>query len=191
MAADYAHIIGQTHQLVIDGLYQRCVVAGGQVGAAYAPVKQHIAGNKKLQRLMVEANTAIGMTGGVQHLKVLVAKGYDLFIFQETVGHYRGVDVKTKRSAIFYGTFQERKSAGMDHRLQPVLLINEIIAQDMVDMTMGVEQKNRFQLVFLNKQLQLPLLMAAIAGSINDGTLAGFIIQNTGIHLERVEWKDM
>ena len=66
---------------------------------------------------------------------------------------------------------------------------DEIISQHMVNMAMGVQVADKFQVVPRNKIFDLPLFFRCPAGSIYQDTFSGFIAQNIGVDHEGIENK--
>ena len=69
MTANEVHLVGPFHQLFLDRGDQRCVVAAGEVGAAYAAGKQHIADMGEFRGFVVEDDMARCVAGAVEDLE--------------------------------------------------------------------------------------------------------------------------
>ncbi len=62
------------------------VIAAGQVGASNAAGKERIAGDEQLERGKVEADRALGVAGGVDHLGGVAVQAHNQAIGQVFVG---------------------------------------------------------------------------------------------------------
>ena len=101
MAGIQARIIRQGQDLAADAVHQRGVIAAGQVGAANAAGKEHIANEGDLLGGAVEHHMAGGVAGDVAHFESSAAQGKYLAVFQGyiRVGGRVHVQAKERRTA--------------------------------------------------------------------------------------------
>ena len=67
--------VRQGHQLGFDAINEGSVVARGEVGAADAAREQHVTHDDATRGKDIEADAAVGVTGGVEHLQFLPSEG--------------------------------------------------------------------------------------------------------------------
>ena len=79
------HLIRQTEQPFLDGLYQLGVGTTRQVGASNTVGKQGVTGDQFLLLLQVEAASARCVPRRVDHLQLLVAKADDLAMLKALI----------------------------------------------------------------------------------------------------------
>ena len=85
------------------------------------------------------------------------------------------------------GQFQDLLLPFMNMQFQSVRLVDKPIPENMVQMTMGIKQQYRFQLVFIDKILQFFPFLIEIAPWIYDQAFIRFIEKDICVLLEGVE----
>ena len=77
---------GKRQQAGLDGVDDLVEVAAGQVGAADAAGKERVAGDEKLERGKMQADGALGVAGGVEHLGGVVFEADGCAVGQGSIG---------------------------------------------------------------------------------------------------------
>ena len=138
MAADELHVVAQRQQFLMDRSDQRGVVAIGEIGAANAAAKQHIAHNGQPHCLADKNHMARRVPGAMQHGETLGADLHHLTLLQPAVGH----QVARWRQAIGGGLLGEIVEQHLIGQMRPFHrrpghLAQFIRATGMVHMAMG------------------------------------------------------
>ena len=86
MTGNDAHLIGQDHQLALDGVDEFGGIATRQIGTAHASGKEGVASNEQLDGIEVEANRAFAVPRRVQNLRRKCWNSNDLPIHKGSIG---------------------------------------------------------------------------------------------------------
>ena len=130
------------------------------------------------------------MAGSVKHIKTGIAKFENLILFKVFFRHNHLANVKPKQTAMFRRCFQKNLSGFVYNRFQAISFVNEIIAQYMINMGVGVDQCNRFKPFIFYILRQFQFFFSRIATGVNDCTFAGFIVKQISVFLEWIEYKN-
>lgn len=129
------------------------------------------------------------MARGIDHLQFRVAKPNLITMFQEMFRFYVFVHSETIYFCLVVAVLQKWQAFLMDLRLESICVTDEIIAYNMIDVTMRVKQPDRLQVTGSDKNRQFILLPFIHASRIDDDTFFGFVEKDISIFLERVENK--
>jgi hypothetical protein len=67
--------------------------------------------------------------------------------------------------------------------------MHELIAKDVIQVTVCIQEQNRFQAQLFDLCLQLLLLFGKITARVDNAALLVFVIQNIGIFLDGIKSK--
>jgi hypothetical protein len=191
MAAVHLGGIGQYQQFLTDTVDEGIKIATGQVGTANAPLKQHIAPHYKTIGCAIKTDAAGAMAGGKQYLQFIFAQLNRIAIFQ--IDKCAGVNIKGHivHQAAHACIFKYFFFRGVEMGLQVVGVRHKLVAKNMVQMPVGVQQQCRLQSFLFDKSRQFLPLLGKIAAGVNNGAKALVVVQNVGIFLYGAECKCM
>lgn len=140
VAAENLGSVGQYKQFLADAVDEGVEIAAGQVGTANAALEKHIAAQHKTIGLAVKTDAAGAMAGGKQYLQYILAQFYRIALLQ--INECARVNVKGHivHQAAHARILKYLHFRGMDMGLQLVFFRHKFIAEDMVQMPVGIQE---------------------------------------------------
>ena len=172
MAGDEDRLVAHGPQTLHDGVDQLLMVALGEVRAAYAAGKQHIADKGAVDLRRVEDHMAGRVAGAVAHVQRFLADGHGVAVMQPARGH-KGVGVgKAEHGALLGQAVDPELVAFMRADDGQGVLGRELAgASGMVDMGVGDPDGLEIQA----QALRLPLDLLDITTGVDDGRIHGLV----------------
>ena len=163
--------------------------ASREIGSADRVVEEGVAGEGYVLCLAIEGDGAAAVARGGDDLELVVAELDDLFIFEESANRRKLViELHLIEGFCLLGESLHQVFISCRYfRFQSELLVDGIVAEIMVEMTMGNEEMNRLQIV-LSDILGNRLALFWIEGAaIYDDALEGVIADHVAVFLQHVD----
>ncbi len=178
-------------QLCGDAVHQHVKVSGWQIGPADGIPEQYITGYDKSILFAVKTDMTIGMTGGKEYPERGGAPGDHFPVFEVSPGFGNMSEGKTERRADLFGRMEEKFRIPMILRSNSVVFSNEFVAQNMVDMTMGIQVPDQFEPMVGYKTGKLVPFLFIITGSIDQNGIRSTVPEQVSVHHESIESKSL
>ena len=178
----YLHVVAQRHEFVLDAGNERGVVATGKIGAPDAAVKQHVAGDEKAVFAAEERNAAGRVTGRMDDLQPGVAKFDHFALLHEAARLRRKLRFGQAVHAAHLGySLKDGQIVAVDFERQAVSIGYKGIAENVIEVAMGIEQSHGAQLSAGYFAGQFIAFADIVAAGVNDDALAGVIVDQISV----------
>ena len=134
-------VIGQWHDLLLQGGEELGEGAAGEVGAARGPHEQGVAGKEVARE--IEADGAGGVTRGVQDLRLLPSQRQALAVLHQEIGAGQGRVALGQRLGLPLRAPEELPVQSMDGDAGFGLSGPKVVAGGVVGMAMGVDDPGK------------------------------------------------
>ena len=160
-----------------------------EIGTADRTLEEGIAGKRNMLSLAIESDGTVAMTRSLNNLELMAAELDDsIFLEEMTDRRELRIQLHLIEGLSLMGQPLHQLLIALCHfRLQSELLVDGIVAEIMVEMTMGNEEMNRLQIV-LSDILGDRLALFWIEGAaIYDDALEGVIADHVAVFLQHVD----
>ena len=172
-------VVRQVEQPFLDTLTERFVATPGEVGAANAAAEERVAREDPAFNFSIKANAAHGVTWCADNLQSALTHLDDFTILQVAVGK---PTLAVKRHAeelrLLLRTQELALHIEMGRHWDAITFFDSRIAKDMVNMTMCVDDHQRFEAVAVNEAKEFVLLARSGAAWVDDDTFLGVAVIN-------------
>ena len=178
----HLHVVAQRDEFVLDAGNERGVVAAGKIGAPDAAVKQHVAGDEKAVFAAEERNAAGRVAGRVDDFQPGMAK-FDHFTFlHEAARLGRKLRFGQAVHAAHLGyCLEDGQIVAVNFERQAVSIGYKGIAENVIEVAMGIEQAHGAQLSAGYFAGQFIAFADIVAAGVNDDALAGVIVDQISV----------
>ena len=183
-------LTGQGEQFFAYRVYQCAVVAVGEVGAAYAATEQCITAEEHILLWQVVGQAAGGVTGNGYGHNAAVAEG-DFIAIVEDAPEWRYIFVIPHSKACYtlLDILGPRPVGIVGAGLYSKCLLNECIAEYVVEMQMGVEVMLECETVALNELFDLFSLLREPRTAVNEHSLFCVVPKEIAVYLYGVYYE--
>jgi len=189
MAAEHPGIRVEYQELAPYGMEEEFVISGKQVCAAYAPVEQDIAGEKHVHGGDMQTDAALGMARGIEYVNGPSFHMQHFPIVEKEVGMFRLFHFETEDCGMFRAAVEERNASCMGPVLCAIGLPYMLVAKDMVDMGMGIDDGAGLETVATDQVVERLLFHIGMHSRVDHPGIAIGAGQDIGVDLKRVEAK--
>src|SRR5690349_1354252 len=139
-------------QLFANALDKGIEITAGHIRSSDAFIKQHVAGNDEPFFAAIKRKAGRGMAGGEQHFEGGLSENQVNSRFDIGRRHGGGLDIRYAVHLADLGeALQYRQLAPVDFQSQAPGIGYEFISENMVEVAMGIDQPDGFEIVFLYK----------------------------------------
>lgn len=173
--------IGQGEDFVADGLDELGVVAAGQVGAADAALEDDVAAEEPPFLAVVKRDVPGAVARGEEYLKLAFAEGDDIALLDIHV-RLGAVDLRQAPQARkFIGALQVVEVEAVGHERHLKFIDQGAVAEDVVDVQVGVQDLFQPQVVVAQVIEQGLALMRMEAAGVDDDAGIRVIGDDVGV----------
>jgi len=163
------------------------VITSWQIRAANTIVKQYVTADEEPVVFAIKSHVTRGVTWHEQNLKALISHNKHVTLFEERICRLMLVMMETITRSIHFSRFENWLFDAMNKQVYFIRVANEPISQNMVNMTMRVDQELDLQLLVINECFKFKIFLFIAASGVDDDTFFGLIIQNKGVFLKRIK----
>lgn len=129
------------------------------------------------------------MSGGKKYTERRGSPRYDLPVVEVSFGFGNLSERKTKGRSDLFCRMKEKFRVAMILRSDSIMTGNEFVAQDVVDMTMGIQVPDQVEPMVADKTGKLILLLFFITGCIDQNGIGSTVPEQVCVHHESIESK--
>ena len=173
-------------------LYQFVEVAAGKVGTADAALKQHIPREHAVVCRAIVHQAAWRVSRHMDGFQFRIAEGDDVSIVQISAqGHGGFLQLEAEHAALFRRFVNPELIGLVGFGLQTELFQHERIAEDMVQMQMGIQQMFHIQPILDDEVFQGLLFFLIKTARVNDDRFIGFVPKHITVLREHIKFESL
>ena len=182
-------VIGEQLQDIVDRIHQLVIVAARQVRAADVVIIHGVARESDTCILAVKENRAWRMPWCVDHLKLVVAKGDFLSVSKVMLGHGDLIRVFLVDLGDADGQviLHDPLVILMNLRQQAITVAHQVVAIQVVVMSMSEQQAHGAQPLGLDKTDETLTLSTLVNATVDDDGLARLVPNDVGALLKSID----
>ncbi|SRR5258708_4309652 len=187
MTRVHDYIIGQNEKFLMDAADQRIKIAPRKIGTANASCEKDIAADDYFLVVIIKSEMTWRMPRKKQYLKRSVAEFDGVTLVEKAIRRRTTIPLKAVVGRVNFYRPQNGFVVRMNPQFDFVFLLNVIISQNVIDVTMGIEKGMDFQFAGGNKVIQRGAFLREVTARIDDHRFVGFIKGNNRVFLKGVE----
>ena len=186
-------VVRQMEQPLDNAGAQLLIVTARQVGAADAAAEERVTREDPALDLGIETDTALGVSRGADDFQSALSHLDDLFVGKVDVGQ---VDLgiafrpKSQPRRVTLGVNEVCLHVGMRRHLDAKMVFDGVVADDMVDVAVCVDDHQGLETVAVDKTKERVFLGWRGTARVDDDTfLGGIVIDDVGVFREGIEYE--
>ena len=181
VAGEDGGVVGQAEKSFLDALAERFVIAASEVGAPDAAAKECVAGEDPAFHFGIEAHAALGMAWRTNHFQGALPYSYDFAVFQVEVGQIDmgfalGSEAEPHRLSL--GLNEVGMRVGMGRHLDAIAVLDGVVSDDVVDVTVRVDDHQRLEAVAVDEAKELVFLAGIATARVDDDAVVCSVVVN-------------